>query len=141
MKQLLVIVSAALALGALPAAADNGQVFDGAAQNRAFGPSLALDAPRQCFNGKAISGVSRLGARTLYVQSDRGAIYNLRLANRCDALDGAEALVVKAGQHDVVCTSGSAEVVVRTAAGSRRCAVADVSAVTRREVATLSAAR
>lgn len=139
MKPVLIFATAALALAAAPALADNGQVFDFGAQSRAYPSGERLDA-RQCFNGKAVSGVNRAGASTLYVQSRRGGIYDLQLSGACGALDSARKISVRSNGGDAVCEHGVAEVVVQTPAGAMRCGVSQVRQLTARETAKLAAA-
>ena len=139
MRGVLLTLCAAVGLCGTPAAADNGQVFDAAAQLRAY-PSPGAAATKQCFNGKVLSGVSRSGLETLYVQPRSGQVYRLRLAGNCSALDVAEKLAVRADGSDVVCAGDGAQLVVKTAGGAAHCRISDVRALTSREVASLAAA-
>lgn len=140
MKHLLFLASVTVALTAAPAMADNGQVFDYGAQLRAYPAGERLDQ-KQCFNGKAIRGVNRAGGKILYVQSRQGSIYGLELAETCVALNAAQNISVRSSGGDVVCVRGSAEMVVQTPAGARRCSVAGVRTLTPREMSVLSTAR
>ena len=132
-------LAAALVLAAVPALADNGQIFDHAAAQRAYASGGPPDAG-PCFDGKLITGANRAGARTLYVQSGKGPIYDLRLAGSCAALDAAEKIIVRSDGGYAVCAHRGAEVVVQTPAGSKRCRVATVRPLTSREVAALGTA-
>ncbi|MBO9560169.1 MAG: hypothetical protein J7515_16495, partial [Caulobacter sp.] len=87
MKPVLVLSAVAAVLSAAPALADNGQVFDWNAQRAAYSNTLPRDNAPRCFDGQFISGVNRSGPDTLYVQSPKGAIYRVRLAGACSALD------------------------------------------------------
>jgi len=136
MKPALFLAFAAVAASAAPALADNGQVFDYGAQSRAY-PAGEPVQNRQCFNGAAISGVSRAGG-TLYVQSSQGGIYNLRLADACTALGSAQKISVRAEGGDAVCDTGRAQVVVQTAAGPLQCAISQVRKVGPKEAARLA---
>lgn len=138
MKPALFVAIAAAALSTAPAFADNGQVFDHAAQLRAYSNVTPRDNAKQCFNGKFISGVNRSGDRTLYVQSPQGGIYRLQLTEDCAALNDAEKLTVRADGSDMVCPGGGAEAIARTAAGARHCRVADVHRLTAREATALT---
>jgi len=140
MKPALFVASALLALSSAPAMADNGQVFDHAAQLRAYSNETPRDSARQCFNGAVITGVNRAGDQTLYVQTSRGGIYQVRLADGCDALNVATKINLRSGGSDVVCPGEGAEMVARTAAGSRSCHVADVRRLTSGEISALSTA-
>ena len=140
MKPVLFLAAAAAALAAVPALADNGQVFDHAAQLAAYSNTLPRDNAKQCFNGQFISGVNRSGQNTLYVQAPKGAIYRLRLADGCSALDAARKLTVRSNGSDIVCPGEAAETVAWTGAGSQRCDVDDVHRLTAREVGALSSA-
>lgn len=140
MKPILFLAAAAAVLSAVPALADDGQVFDHAAQLRAYSNTLPRDNAKQCFNGQFISGVNRSGHDTLYVQSTQGAIYRLRLAGDCSALDAARKLTVRSGGSDIVCSGDRAETVAWTSAGARRCEVEDVHRLTAREATALSTA-
>uniref|UniRef100_B0T813 Uncharacterized protein n=1 Tax=Caulobacter sp. (strain K31) TaxID=366602 RepID=B0T813_CAUSK len=139
MKPVLFAAIAAAALSTAPAFADNGQVFDHAAQLRAYSNVTPRDDAKQCFNGKFISGVNRSGDKTLYVQSTQG-IYRLRLTDDCSALNAAEAITVRANGSDLVCPGDGAEAIARTAAGAKHCRVANVHRLTSGEVTTLAAA-
>lgn len=137
---MLFLAVAATALSTVPALADNGQVFDHAAQLRAYSNTLPRDNAKQCFNGQFISGVNRSGSDTLYVQAPQGAIYRLKVAGDCSALDAAQKLTVRANGSDLVCPGDAAETVAWTPAGSQRCAINDVHRLTAREAAALSTA-
>lgn len=140
MKPLLFAAVAAATLSAVPALADNGQRFDYAAQAAAYSNTTPRDNARQCFNGQFISGVNRSGADTLYVQANKGAIYRLRLAGDCSALDAARKLTVRSNGSDIVCPGEAAQTVAWTPTGSRRCEVDDVHRLTAREATALSTA-
>lgn len=137
MKPALLLASAAVALSAGPAFADNGQIFDAGAQLRAF-PTAAPS--QQCFSGRLVSGISRAGDKTLYVQSRTGSIYRLRLPGACAALDAAQKIALRADGGDVICPGSAAVVVATTPAGAQRCAVADVRGMSPRETTALAAA-
>lgn len=139
MKSASFIACAALVLSAAPAFADNGQVFDYAAQQRAYSSVLPRDNARQCFNGAVISGASRSGDKTVYVQSTQG-IYSLRLASDCSGLNAAEKINVRSSGSDLVCPGEVADVVARTAAGPQHCRVAEVRRLTASEINALSTA-
>ena len=111
MKPVLVLAAAAAILSTAPALADNGQVFDHAAQLAAYSNTLPRDNAKQCFNGQFISGVNRSGPNTLYVQSPKRGIYRLRLAGDCSALDGAQKLTVRSNGSDLICPGEAAETV------------------------------
>ncbi|PVM88114.1 hypothetical protein DDF62_15140 [Caulobacter radicis] len=139
MKSASLIALAALALGAAPAVADNGQVFDHGAQLRAYSSVLPRDNARQCFNGAVITGANRSGDNTVYVQSTQG-IYRLRLASDCDGLNAAEKINVRSSGSDIICPGEIADVIAKTAAGPRHCRVAEVRRLTSAEISALSAA-
>lgn len=139
MKLALFAAIAAMALSTAPAFADNGQVFDHAAQLRAYSNVMPRDNAKQCFNGKFISGANRSGDKTLYVQSPQG-IYRLRLVGDCAALNAAEKIAVRTNGSDIVCPGESAEAIMQTAAGAKHCRVADVRRLTSGEVSALSTA-
>jgi hypothetical protein len=137
--KLVLCLAGLAALAAAPATADNGQIFDWNAQQRAF----ALEGPptpQQCFNGKFIVGANRAGASTLYVQSRQGGIYKVRLGAGCEALDSAEKITLRSAGSDAICDRHSGEVVVHTIAGARHCRASDIRKLTSPEVAALSRA-
>ena len=138
MKPMLFLAAATTALSAVPALAQNGQVFDHAAQAAAYSNTLPRDNAKQCFNGQFIAGVNRSGADTLYVQSPQGAIYRLRMTAGCSALDAAQKVTVRSGGSDLVCPGDAAQTVAWTPTGAQQCAVADVHRLTSREAAALS---
>lgn len=140
MKLAFFMVSAVAALASAPAMADNGQVFDHAAQLNAYSSTLPRDNARQCFNGKFIAGVNRSGQDTLYVQSPQGGIYRLRLTETCGALDAAQKLTVRANGGDVVCPGDFAQAVAKTAAGDKLCRINNVRRLTPGEVTALATA-
>jgi hypothetical protein len=140
MKPALFVASAMLALSSAPAMADNGQVFDHAAQLRAYSNETPRDSARQCFNGAVITGVNRTGDQTLYVQTSRGGIYQVRLAEGCAALNVATKINLRSGGSDVVCPGDSAEMLARTATGPQSCHVSSVRRLTSGEVSALSTA-
>jgi hypothetical protein len=149
MKRRLFLASMVLALGAAPAFADG--FFDAGAQLRAF-PAPTTGA--QCFDGRTIAGVNRAGGQRLlvqprkevvydrsqYPQPRRAAVYDLRLADDCAALDAAYKIAVRAQDGYDVCARSSAELVLQTAGGERRCLVRDVRRLTPRETAALATA-
>lgn len=139
MKSASFIACAALVLGAAPALADNGQVFDHAAQQAAYSSMLPRDNARQCFNGAVIAGANRAGAKTVYVQSTQG-IYQLSLASDCDGLNAAEKINVRSSGSDLVCPGEMADVVAKTAAGPQHCRVSEVRRLSSGEVKALSTA-
>ena len=141
MKPMLFLAVAAATLSTVPALAQNGQVFDAAAQLAAYSNTLPRDNAKQCFNGKFISGVNRSGQNTLYVQAPKGDIYSLRMAGDCSALDAAQKLTVRSNGSDIVCSGDAAETVAWTPAGSRRCEVDSVRRLSMSEAAALSTAR
>jgi hypothetical protein len=138
MKVAFFMFGAALALSSAPAVADDGQVFDHAAQSRAYANTLPRDNAKQCFNGKFITGVNRSGANTLYLQAVQGTIYRVKLADDCDALNAAEGLTVRSNGSDVVCPGDSAEMIAHTAAGSKSCRVSDLRRLSSGEVTALA---
>jgi hypothetical protein len=137
---MLFLATAATVLAAVPALAQNGQVFDHAAQLAAYSNTLPRDNAKQCFNGQFISGVNRSGANTLYVQSPQGGIYRLKVAGDCSALDQAQKLTVRSNGSDLVCPGDAAETIAWTPAGSQRCEINDVHRLTAAEGAALSKA-
>lgn len=139
MKLAVFAISAAAALASVPAMAGNGQVFDYAAQLRAYSSTLPGDVARQCFNGKFISGVNRSGQDTLYVQSPNGGIYRLQLSDTCNGLDSAQKLTVRANGSDVICPGDAAEALAKTASGNKLCRIDSVRRLTPGEVSTLAA--
>lgn len=139
MKSASIIACAAVVLGAAPALADNGQVFDYAAQQRAYSSVLPRDNARQCFNGAFIAGANRSGDKTVYVQSTQG-IYRLRLASDCDGLNAAEKINIRSSGSDLVCPGETADVVAKTAAGPQHCRVAEVRRLSAGEIEALSTA-
>lgn len=138
MKPALLLAAAVAVLAAAPASADNGQRFDVKAQNDAYPSGSAADR-KQCFNGRTIAGVNRAGTDRLYVQTDRGALYGLKLADDCGALAQASKISVRAdGSYDI-CAKAGAELVLQTPAGAKRCRVAYVQSVSHSEAAALAA--
>lgn len=92
---------------------------------------------KACFNGSAIKGANRIGDQIVYVQGARGAIFRLETPDGCQALKVAERLTVRvAGQYEV-CNGDKARLVVKTAAGSKSCKVAEVRHLTSTELAEL----
>ena len=140
MKPVLFSAIAALALAAAPALADNGQVFDGAAQTQAYSSAQPVAPGQQCFNGRYITGVNRAGDKTIYVQASQGAIYQLQLKKSCASLDAAQKLTARSNGQDAICPGAAVELVAQTAAGPQRCAVAEVRPLTFRDVNALSVA-
>jgi hypothetical protein len=135
----LFIASAAAALGAAPAMADEGQRFDWNAQLQAY-PTARPLYDRQCFNGKFIVGANRSGASTLYVQAAQGGIYQVKLGGSCSALSSADKITLRSPGSDDVCDRQSADLVVHTSAGAKRCHASDVRRLTSNEVVALSRA-
>lgn len=93
---------------------------------------------RQCFNGQVLTGVNRAGDDTVYAQSRTGRVYRMSLAAGCPALAAAEKLSVRARGGDVVCAGDRAEFVVKTSTGIKRCDIAAVSALGRKDVLALA---
>jgi hypothetical protein len=140
MKPVLFLAVAAAAVSLVPALADNGQRFDHAAQLRAYSNTLPRDVARKCFNGQFVAGVNRSDDRTLYVQSPKGAIYRLRLAKPCPALDTADKLTLRSNGSDIICSGEAAETIAWTATGSQRCDVNSVHWLSPRERTALASA-
>ena len=65
---------------------------------------------------------------------------DLRLADECAALDAAYKIAVRAQDGYDVCARSSAELVIQTAGGEKRCLVRDVRRLTPRETAALATA-
>lgn len=145
---------AAVALISVPAVADNQNQGDQGQQGVQYGPAyeaprrseLAVDdgrppnLHRQCFNGKSIAGVNRSGAQTVYLQSQQGGIYQMRLTGACDGLNNAEKLTVRANGSDLICSGDSAELIARISTTAKRCHVTGVRRLTTQEVSVLASA-
>ena len=160
MKAVMLIGAVAAAvLISVPAAADNqnqGDQGNQGQQGAQYGPSYQNQAPqysdmaahgwpsqnaaKQCFNGKGIAGVNRSGAQTLYLQSNQGGIYQMRLTGECDGLNNAEKLRVRANGSDVICPGDNAELIARISTTAKHCRVADVRRLTAKEVSVLASA-
>ncbi len=108
--------------------------FDGTAQ---FGTKE--DPRKQCFNGRFVIGSNRAGDRTVYVQTKAAGVFRLDLKDTCDALNAAQRLTVRANGNDVVCPGQAATIVLKTAAGPKRCAVGEITHLNSTEVAELVA--
>jgi len=144
----LLLLAAAVAMAGAPAlaqtspppAADSGTPsnFLSFADAPFRGPERFQDS-RQCFNGRRIAGVNRSGERILFVQTPKGAIFRLQLADRCEGLNAAEKIDVRARGGGLVCAERPALVVSKTPAGVQRCRVDDVRRLTATEVAALAA--
>lgn len=156
MKAVLLIAAAA-ALISVPAAADQNQSNPGDQGQQAtqYGPvyenrgrqsespydtGMLRGAPKQCFNGKGLAGVNRSGAHTVYIQSQQGGIYQMRLTGDCAGLNNAEALRVRANGSDLVCAGDNAELIARISTTAKRCHVTDVRRLTAQEVSVLASA-
>ncbi|KQV58890.1 MULTISPECIES: DUF6491 family protein [unclassified Caulobacter] len=127
MKPVLIVLGAALALSSAPVMAQEGQRFDFAAQDQAYSNDRPGDKAMRCFDGRFITGANRSGDKTLYVQTNVGGIYRLRMTKDCDGLNDAQKISVRAHDgSDLICSGDSAEMVARTAAGARHCPIADV---------------
>lgn len=160
MKAIMLIGAVAVAvLIAVPAVADNqnqSNPGDQGQQGAQYSPAYQNQAPqyfdmaphgwpsqnaaKQCFNGKGIAGVNRSGARTLYLQSNQGGIYQMRLTGDCDGLNNAEKLTVRANGSDVICPGDNAELIARISTTAKHCRVADVRRLTAKEVSVLASA-
>lgn len=122
-----------------PAVAEEPQVnrwVDPGAQSRVERPSYG----ERCFNGRFITGVNRMGDKTLFVQSRSGPIYQVSLSGACPALAGAQRIVLRTSGDDVVCTGDTADVFAYTSGGSSRCATGEVRRLSATEVSALSQA-
>jgi hypothetical protein len=145
-------IAVAAALVSMPAAADNQNQSNSSNQSSQFSerhdPQVdgganggwSRNLARQCFNGKSIAGVNRSGAQTVYIQAHQGSIYQMRLVNDCEGLNGAEKLSVRASGSDLVCPGDNAELVARIAAASKHCRVTGVRRLTAKEVSALASA-
>jgi len=140
MKALLFLAAAAAVLSTTAAQADNGQRFDWAAQERAYSNTLPRDLAPRCFNGQYVTGANRSGATTVYVQSNEGGIYRLKMADGCAAMDDATRLTVRSNGSDIICPGEAVEAIAWTSAGAQTCKVRDVRHVTGRERAALAKA-
>ena len=80
----------------------------------------------QCFNGKMVVGLNRLGEKTLFVQAATGAIYELTVPQGCPDLDDARKLTLSSNGGKVVCAGQDADMFARTASGTKRCSSPDL---------------
>jgi hypothetical protein len=103
------------------------------------GPFYVEDPRKQCFNGRFVAGSNRAGDRTVYVQTKPGGIFRLELNGSCDGLSAAQRLTVRSDGNDLICPGQSATLVLKTAAGPKRCKIGEVSHLTPTEVADLAA--
>ena len=104
---------------------------DGSAQYR------LQDPRKQCFNGRLVIGSNRAGDRTVYVQTKAAGVFRLDLKEACTALNAAERLTVRANGNDTICPGQAATLVLKTAAGPKRCVVGDVRHLNSTEIAEL----
>jgi hypothetical protein len=102
------------------------------------GPDLRRDANR-CFDGRHIVGANRSGLETVIVQPRRGPIYQLQLADSCEALKTAAKITVRAAGGSV-CPGQEAVLVADNPGGAKHCRVKDVRPLTSAEIAALAAA-
>jgi hypothetical protein len=137
---MLLLAAAAALLSTGPAQADNGQRFDYAAQAAAYANTLPRDVAPACFNGQYVTGANRSGPTTLYVQSNEGGIYRLKMADDCAALDSASKLTMRSNGSDIICPGEAVEAIAWTPAGAQQCRVKNVHHVTGRERTALSTA-
>ena len=103
-------------------------------------PPRAVDRELQCFNGKYIVGANRSGEGVVYVQSRSGAIWRLHVAGRCEALDAAQKISLRAGGDDTICENDRAELVAHVQGAAGRCKIDDVRRLSGQEIATLATA-
>lgn len=147
-RTLFLAVVASLALTGAPASTQTtappvdtmGTPYQGEASGRNSpyrGPDFS-PAPNQCFNGRNVVGANRFGPKTVVVQTGRGAIYKLQLADGCEALNAAEKIAVR-GQGYSVCSGSEAVLISHTSTGAKRCQVKDVRRLTTTEMAPLAA--
>ena len=146
MKSALFAIGAVLALGVAPASAlqtgmpELPQRFDAHAQDAAYSNYMPGDHAKRCLDGRYITGVNRSGDKTVYVQGIKGGIYRLKMAEGCDALNTANKISLRSDGNDVVCSGDRADMVAKTSAGVRHCAITEVQRLTSKEVASLSTA-
>jgi hypothetical protein len=148
MIALRIVLATALAVVATAAGAQPGAMSDnnGArAPNLYAQPFFVPDRPidrhdKQCFNGKFLSGANRIGDKVMLLQSARSDVFRVELKQPCPAIEAARKLRVRSEGSDKVCVGGRAEIVAMTPAGTKRCSVDEVRALTDREVAALSTA-
>jgi hypothetical protein len=148
MIALRIVLATALAVVATAAGAQPGAMSDnnGArAPNLYAQPFFVPDRPidrhdKQCFNGKFLSGANRIGDKVMLLQSARSDVFRVELKQPCPAIEAARKLRVRSEGSDKVCIGGRAEIVAMTPAGTKRCFVDEVRALTDREVAALSTA-
>lgn len=94
---------------------------------------------RQCLTIGSVAGANRAGSNGVYMQSKGGRIVRLEMSAPCDALDAAQKISVR-GPDLGVCVGEPATLLVKTAAGTKRCAVRQVILPTKAELAELGAA-
>lgn len=107
--------------------------------------SMAV-APRavgRCFEGGQIVAANRAGRYTLYLQTQRGPIWRVGLAEPCEALAAAEKLAVRTESgRELVCEKTRAKLIVQTATGAQACKLAGKPApITRQELAAIAPRR
>jgi transposase len=132
------VVAALLALVAVPALADNGQIMRDPQANYRSDYRVAQRMSAQCFHGKTVVGANRAGETVLLIQTSTGAIYELAVPRGCPALDSARKVTVRADGGNVVCAGRDAEMFARTAAGTKRCYVSAVRQMPSAEISALA---
>lgn len=103
------------------------------------GPDFRADLDR-CFNGRYVVGANRAGPSSVIVQPRWGPIYQLQLADDCEALNGAQKITVQASGQHLVCAGRAAVLISHTATGAKQCRISKVHRLTSAEVAALSTA-
>ena len=100
-------------------------------------PYVGTEGVKHCIAGGAVRSANRGGARTVYVQSKRGRILRLNLAEPCDALESAQQVSLRAPGLEI-CAGGPAVMKVNTAAGARYCPIKEVINPTKAEITKLA---
>jgi hypothetical protein len=101
-------------------------------------PYVGTDGVKQCFAIGPVTAANRAG-KTVYLQDRKGAIFRIDLAEPCGALDAAQKISVRSRGLDV-CEGGPAILMVKTTAGSKRCAIKEVRRPNKAEVTKLASA-
>lgn len=90
---------------------------------------------RDCHDLSRMAAATRTGD-TLFLQTERGAIFRMELVEPCDGVEAADKIVVRN-----VCGSGGSQLKLSTSTGPRSCKVRQVRRLTGPEVAAIAKTR
>lgn len=95
------------------------------------------NAAKQCFWASQISGFASADPYSVNVRVGARDVYQFEMFGRCDDVDWAREIAVRARGSSHICSGLNAEIIAPTSTGPQRCPVRTVRKLTQDEVNAL----